>query len=36
VIDFGGFLASAAGKIVVDWNALHFGRIANKSGQHHA
>jgi hypothetical protein len=31
VIDFGGFLGVGSRKIVVDWNALHFGRIANKS-----
>jgi PRC-barrel domain len=31
VIDFGGFLGVGVRKIVVDWNALHFGRIANKS-----
>jgi hypothetical protein len=30
-IDFGGFLGVGSRKIVVDWNALHFGRIANKS-----
>ena len=30
VIDFGGFLGVGSRKIVVDWNALHFGRIANK------
>ena len=29
VIDFGGFLGVGSRKIVVDWNALHFGRIAN-------
>jgi hypothetical protein len=29
-IDFGGFLGVGSRKIVVDWNALHFGRIANK------
>ena len=28
VIDFGGFLGVGSRKIVVDWNALHFGRIA--------
>ncbi|WP_024518527.1 PRC-barrel domain-containing protein [Bradyrhizobium sp. Tv2a-2] len=27
VIDFGGFLGVGSRKIVVDWNALHFGRI---------
>src|ERR1700760_3563915 len=26
VIDFGGFLGVGSRKIVVDWNALHFGR----------
>src|SRR5438045_4203187 len=31
VIDFGGFLGVGSRKIVVDWNALHFGRIAEKS-----
>jgi hypothetical protein len=31
VIDFGGFLGVGSRKIVVDWNALHFQRIANKS-----
>jgi PRC-barrel domain len=30
VIDFGGFLGVGSRKIVVDWNALRFGRIANK------
>jgi PRC-barrel domain len=30
VIDFGGFLGVGSRKIVVDWNALHFRRIANK------
>jgi PRC-barrel domain len=30
VIDFGGFLGVGSRKIVVDWNALHFGQIANK------
>jgi hypothetical protein len=30
VIDFGGFLGVGSRKIVVDWGALHFGRIANK------
>jgi PRC-barrel domain len=29
-IDFGGFLGVGSRKIVVDWNALHFGQIANK------
>jgi len=31
VIDFGGFLGVGSRKIVVDWNALRFGRVANKS-----
>jgi hypothetical protein len=31
VIDFGGFLGVGSRRIVVDWNALHFGSIANKS-----
>jgi hypothetical protein len=31
VIDFGGFLGVGSRKIVVDWNALHFGQIASKS-----
>jgi hypothetical protein len=30
VIDFGGFLGVGSRKIVVDWNALHFGRVAKK------
>jgi len=30
VIDFGGFLGVGSRKIVVDWNALHFGQIVNK------
>ena len=30
VIDFGGFLGVGSRKIVVDWNALRFGKIANK------
>ena len=30
VIDFGGFLGVGSRKIVVDWNALHFGRVAEK------
>ena len=30
IIDFGGFLGVGSRKIVVDWNALHFGQIANK------
>ena len=31
VIDFGGFLGVGSRKIVVDWNGLHFGRVADKS-----
>jgi hypothetical protein len=31
VIDFGGFLGVGSRKIVVDWNALHFASVANKS-----
>src|SRR5262245_56235841 len=31
VIDFGGFLGVGSRKIVVDWQALRFGAIANKS-----
>jgi hypothetical protein len=31
VIDFGGFLGVGSRKIVVDWNALHFGRVADKA-----
>jgi hypothetical protein len=31
IIDFGGFLGVGSRKIAVDWNALHFGRVANKS-----
>jgi hypothetical protein len=31
VIDFGGFLGVGSRKIVVDWNALRFGQVANKS-----
>jgi hypothetical protein len=31
VIDFGGFLGVGSRKIVVDWNALHFGRVTSKS-----
>ena len=31
VIDFGGFLGVGSRKIVVDWSALHFGHVANKS-----
>ena len=30
VIDFGGFLGVGSRKIVVNWNALHFGQITNK------
>ncbi|MBM7481100.1 hypothetical protein ABIB75_000394 [Bradyrhizobium sp. GM2.2] len=30
VIDFGGFLGVGSRKIVVDWNALRFGKITNK------
>jgi PRC-barrel domain len=30
VIDFGGFLGVGSRKIVVDWNALHFGGVADK------
>ena len=30
-IDFGGFLGVGSRKIVVDWNALHFGRVADKN-----
>ncbi|UPK33481.1 PRC-barrel domain-containing protein [Bradyrhizobium sp. 186] len=29
-IDFGGFLGVGSRKIVVDWNALRFGKIVNK------
>src|SRR6266849_2785320 len=36
VIDFGGFLGVGSRKIVVDWNALHFGQIANKDQQRRA
>jgi len=32
VIDFGGFLGVGSRKIVVDWSALHFGRVNNKGG----
>ncbi|OAF11361.1 PRC-barrel domain-containing protein [Bradyrhizobium neotropicale] len=32
VIDFGGFLGVGSRKIVVDWNALRFGKIVNKKG----
>jgi hypothetical protein len=31
VIDFGGFLGVGSRKIVVDWNALGFGGVANKA-----
>jgi len=31
VIDFGGFLGVGSRKIVIDWNALRFWRIGNKS-----
>jgi hypothetical protein len=31
VIDFGGFLGVGSRKIVVDWNALHFGGVKDKS-----
>jgi hypothetical protein len=31
VIDFGGFLGVGSRKIVVDWDALRFGQVANKS-----
>jgi len=31
VIDFGGFLGVGSRKIVVDWNALHFGRVAKNT-----
>jgi hypothetical protein len=30
VIDFGGFLGVGSRKIVVDWSALHFSRVADK------
>ena len=30
VIDFGGFLGFGSRKIVVDWNSLHFGHVADK------
>jgi hypothetical protein len=33
VIDFGGFLGVGSRKIVVDWNALHFGQVANKGAR---
>lgn len=31
VIDFGGFLGVGSRKIVVDWKALRFGRVADNS-----
>lgn len=31
VIDFGGFLGVGSRKIVIDWSALHFWNVANKS-----
>lgn len=31
VIDFGGFLGVGSRKIVIDWRALHFWNVANKS-----
>ena len=31
VIDFGGFLGVGSRRIVVDWNALQFAQVANKS-----
>jgi hypothetical protein len=31
VIDFGGFLGVGSRKIVVDWKALRFGRVSDKS-----
>ncbi len=36
VIDFGGFLGVGSRKIVVDWNALHFGTHRQQERQHHA
>ena len=36
VIDFGGFLGVGSRKIVVDWNALHFGQRRRQERQHHA
>ena len=30
IIDFGGFLGVGSRKIVVDWNAMRFGKIVNK------
>jgi PRC-barrel domain len=32
VIDFGGFLGVGSKKIVVDWSALHFRKVAKNSG----
>ncbi len=32
VIDFGGFLGVGSRKIVVDWNALHFGKVGHENG----
>jgi hypothetical protein len=31
VIDFGGFLGVGSRKIVVDWNALHFGQVSSNT-----
>ena len=31
VIDFGGFLGVGSRRIVVDWSALRFGRVADKT-----
>ena len=31
VIEFGGFLGVGSRKIVVDWNARHFGQVTNKT-----
>ena len=31
VIDFGGFLGVGSRKIVVDWGALRFGRVSDKT-----
>jgi hypothetical protein len=31
IIDFGGFLGVGSRKITVDWDALRFGQVANKS-----
>ena len=36
VIDFGGFLGVGSRKIVVDWNALHFGQRRQQGRKHHA